>query len=393
MLHDGILACSILFISRSYESSHDCFNGIKVEVHTLIKRLPKVAKIICLYATYPFFFFLYLVFVSHGTFVDDVVFGLGRLPTAGGKLLLGLHAVTVDTDHGLTETGAGLSNNLGILEVSGGLDNSLGALGWVARLEDAAADKDTVATELHHEGSVSGGSNTASGEVDNGQATELGSLAQKLSVDLELAGHFTDADDAPLGESSLGLSNLLVDRLHVANGLDDIASPGFTLGPDHGSALGNAAQGLAQIAAATDKGRVEVALLNVALVIGGGQNFTLVNVVDAESLEDLALNKVADAGLGHDGNGDGGLDLLDDSRVRHAGNAAVLSDIGGDTLEGHDGASTGFLSDTGLRGVGHVHDDTALEHLSETGLDGKGGLGSSAIGSGGGSFVGHCDGR
>lgn len=56
MLHDGNLACSILFISRSYESSHDCFNGIKVEVHTLIKRLPKVAKIICLYATYPFFF-------------------------------------------------------------------------------------------------------------------------------------------------------------------------------------------------------------------------------------------------------------------------------------------------------------------------------------------------
>lgn len=78
MLHDGILACSILFISRSYESSHDCFNGIKVEVHTLIKRLPKVAKIICLYATYPFFFLpFFLVSVSHGTLVDDVVFGLG----------------------------------------------------------------------------------------------------------------------------------------------------------------------------------------------------------------------------------------------------------------------------------------------------------------------------
>lgn len=69
MLHNGILACSILFISRSYESSHDCFNGIKVEVHTLIKRLPKVAKIICLYATYPFFLlpFRYLCPTGHSS--------------------------------------------------------------------------------------------------------------------------------------------------------------------------------------------------------------------------------------------------------------------------------------------------------------------------------------
>lgn len=314
-----------------------------------------------------------------------------RLPATSGKLLLGLHGVAVDTNHGLTETSADLSKDLGIAEVSGSSDDGLGALSWVARLENTTADEDTVTAELHHESGISGGSNTTSGEVDNRQAAELGGLAQELSINLQLTSHLTDADDTALGESSLGLSNLLVNRLHVANGLDNVAGTSLTLGADHGSTLSNTAKGFAQVAAAANEGSIEVALLDVALVVGRGQNLALVDVVDTKGLEDLAFDEVTDTGLGHDGNGDGGLDLFDDSRVGHAGNAAVLSDVSGDTLEGHDGASTGFLSNTGLLGVCHVHDDTALEHLSETGLDGEGGLGGIAIGGGGGSVVGHCD--
>lgn len=314
------------------------------------------------------------------------------LPATAGKLLLRLHGVTVDADHGLTKTGAALSEHLGIAEVSDGANDGLGTLGRVARLEDATADEDTVAAELHHEGSIGRSGNTTSSKVDDRQAAQLGSLAQQLNVNLELAGELTETDDATLGKSSLGLGNVAVDSLHVADSLDDVASAGLALGSDHGSTLGDAAQGLAEVSATTDKGHAEGALLDVALVVGGRQDLGLVNVVDAQRLEDLALDEVADTGLCHDGDGDGLLDLLDHGRVRHAGDAAVLANVGGDSLEGHDGAGTRFLGDAGLLGVGDVHDDAALEHLGEAGLEGEAGGGcggSRAVGRG---VVGHCGG-
>lgn len=323
------------------------------------------------------------------------------LPAAAGELLLRLHGVTVDTNHGLTKAGAALSKDLGVAVVGDGTDNGLGALGRVARLEDAAADEDAVAAQLHHESGVGRGGNTTGGKVDDGETAQLGGLAQQLDVDLELAGELAEADDAALGQGGLGLGNLPVDRLHVADGLDDVAGAGLALGPDHGGALGDAAQGLAEVAATADKRHAEGALLDVALVVGGRQDLGLVNVVDAEGLEDLALDKVADAGLCHDGDGDGVLDLLDHGRVGHAGDAAVLADVGGDALEGHDGAGAGLLGDAGLLGVGDVHDDAALEHLGQAGLEGEGG-GWGGGGGGGGSgavgrgVVGHgeggCDG-
>ena len=39
-------------------------------------------------------------------------------------------------------------------------------------------------------------------------------------------------------------------------------------------------------------------------VIGGGQHLGLVDVIDAEGLQDLRLDEVTDAGLGHNWNGD-----------------------------------------------------------------------------------------
>lgn len=63
----------------------------------------------------------------------------------------------------------------------------------------------------------------------------------------------------------------------------------------------------------------------------------------------LALNEVADTGLGHDGDSNGLHDLLDHAGVRHAGNATLDTDIGGDTLEGHDGGGTGLLSNASLQ--------------------------------------------
>lgn len=49
-------------------------------------------------------------------------------------------------------------------------------------------------------------------------------------------------------------------------------------------------------------------------------------------------------GLCHDWNGDRIHDLLDQSRVRHAGDTPLGSDIGGDSFEGHDGHGAGFFS-------------------------------------------------
>lgn len=313
------------------------------------------------------------------------------LPATAGKLLLGLHGVAVNANHGLAKSGAALSKDLGVTEVSDSADNGLGSLGRVARLEDAAADEDTVTTKLHHESSISRRGNTTSGEVDNRETAQLSSLAQQLDVNLELTSKLAETNNAALGKSSLSLGNVPVDSLHVADSLDNVTGAGFALGPDHGSALGNTAQGLAQVTAAADKGHAKGALLDVALVVGGRQDLGLVNVVDAQGLEDLALDEVADAGLCHDGDGDGVLDLLDHGRVGHAGDAAVLADIGGDSLEGHDGAGTSFFGDAGLLGVGDVHDDAALEHLGETGLEGEGGRrsGRRAVGRG---VVGHGDG-
>lgn len=94
----------------------------------------------------------------------------------------------------------------------------------------------------------------------------------------------------------------------------------------------------------------------------------------------LALNEVTNTGLGHDGDGDGGHDLLDELGVGHARNAALNTDVGGDTLKRHDGDGTGLLGDAGLLGVDDVHDDSPLEHAGEAGLDGEvGGLGGGAV--------------
>lgn len=57
----------------------------------------------------------------------------------------------------------------------------------------------------------------------------------------------------------------------------------------------------------------------------------------------LTLDKMSYPCLGHYGYRHGGHDFFDELRVRHTGNATLGSNIGGDTLEGHDGAGTGFF--------------------------------------------------
>ena len=104
-------------------------------------------------------------------------------------------------------------------------------------------------------------------------------------------------------------------------------------GADHGGALGNAAQGLAQVATAADEGHLEGVLVDVVDVVGRGEHLRLVDVVDAQGLQDLRLHKVANAGLGHDRDGDRRLDGLDHLQrwwwVGWGGGAAGESQKGG----------------------------------------------------------------
>ena len=167
----------------------------------------------------------------------------------------------------------------------------------------------------------------------------------------------------------LQLAQTGVDLAHVARRLDHVAGPGLALGADHRGSLADPAQGLAQIGRAAHERHRELPLVDVVGLVGGRQHLRLVDVVDLECLEDLGLDEVPDAGLGHDRDRDGGLDLADLGRIGHARDAALRTDVGGHALEGHDGDRAGILGHPRLLGIGDVHDDPALEHLGEAALD------------------------
>ncbi|KAL8140959.1 LOW QUALITY PROTEIN: hypothetical protein V2J09_006980 [Rumex salicifolius] len=178
--------------------------------------------------------------------------------------------------------------------------------------------------------------------------------------------------------------NISRQRPHVADGLDDVAGSSLSLGANHRRSLANTAQCLAEVAASADEGDAEVVLVDVVGLVGGSENLRLIDVIDTNSLKDLRLDKVTNTSFRHDRNSDRLLNLLDELGVRHASNAALSADVGRDTLESHDGASAGLLSDTSLIGGHDIHDNAAAKHLSEADLDGEGrllgvGLGDGAV--------------
>ena len=118
----------------------------------------------------------------------------------------------------------------------------------------------------------------------------------------------------------------------MAHRFHDVARPGLPLGADHGGALSDPAQRLPQIPAATDKGHLEGVLPDVMGFVGGGQYLRLVDVVDAQGLEHLGFDEVADAALCHDRDGDGLHDALDAAGVGHAGHAPGRADVRGHPL-------------------------------------------------------------
>ncbi len=155
----------------------------------------------------------------------------------------------------------------------------------------------------------------------------------------------------------------------MCGGVGDVSGAGFTLRADHGRAFVDATERFTEVGGATHEGSGELPLVDVVGVVGRGQDLGLVDVVDAEALQDLSFDEVTDACLGHDGDADGGDDAVDHVRVAHARDAALCANVCGDPLECHDGDGAGVFGDLGLLSGDHVHDHTALEHFSHAALD------------------------
>ena len=156
---------------------------------------------------------------------------------------------------------------------------------------------------------------------------------------LELLGSLEELVLAHADEAT----DLSLHQAHVAYGLDDVARARLTLGANHRGTLGNAAERLAEIACATDERHLKLCLVDMVDVVRRAQHLALVDVVDLDGLKNLCLDEVADAALGHHGDGDGGLDALDHLRVAHAAHATSGTDVGGNAL-----ASSATLACSGV---------------------------------------------
>ncbi len=157
----------------------------------------------------------------------------------------------------------------------------------------------------------------------------------------------------------------------MPDSLDHVTGAGLALGADHGSAFADAAQSLAQVAAAAYERHFEIVLQDVILLIRGSQHFRLVDVVDPDGFQDLRFNEMTDPAFGHDRDGDRIHDPEDQVGVRHARHAALGAYIRRDTFQRHDGTRTRILCDLGMFGGDNVHDDAAFEHLCQSFFDGK----------------------
>ena len=85
----------------------------------------------------------------------------------------------------------------------------------------------------------------------------------------------------------------------MRHGVDDVAGAGLALRADHRRALRDATQSLAEIGRAADERHLERPLVHVVRDVRGREHLGLVHVVDLERLQDLRLDEVADAALGH----------------------------------------------------------------------------------------------
>ena len=80
------------------------------------------------------------------------------------------------------------------------------------------------------------------------------------------------------------LSDLAHHGALVADSFHDVASTSLTLSTDHCSTLRDAAESLSEVACATHKRHFEGVLIDVVLIVRGGENFRFVDIINADGL-------------------------------------------------------------------------------------------------------------
>src|SRR5918997_3980958 len=290
------------------------------------------------------------------------------LPATGREPLSLREVAHLFADHRLSEALARLRDGLRVLEMGGGLHDRLGPGRRVVALEDAAPDEDPVGPELHHQRRVRRRGDATRREENHRQLPVLGDPAHQVVGRAEVLrlGHEL------LRAKRRKAPNAPDYGAHVSHGLDDVTGPGLSLGPDHGGTLADAPERLPEVRRPAHERHGEGPLVHVVGLVGGGEDLGLVYVVDLEGLEDLGLDEVTDAGLGHHGDRDGVLYLDNLLRIAHARDAALGPYVGRHPFEGHDRDGPRLLGDPGLFRVDHVHDDPALEHLGHPALHPEG---------------------
>src|SRR5690606_12090901 len=185
----------------------------------------------------------------------------------------------------------------------------------------------------HHHRRIGRGGDAAGDEGHDGQSAEAGDLPDQVVRGSDLLGCDVELVFALRAQCA----DLGVDGAQMAHRLGDVAGACFALRTDHRGAFGDAAKSLAEVGRTTDERHLEDGLVDVVDVVGGGEDLGFVDVVDAEGLKNLCFDEVSDAGLGHNGDGYGADDRVDEIGIAHPGDSALGTDVGGDAFEGHHG--------------------------------------------------------
>lgn len=158
-----------------------------------------------------------------------------------------------EADHCLSDIGRKLCEHRRVVVVSDCLDDGAGALDGVTgedwglsacdhRVEDngrtdTGTDKDTVATELHHQRGVSRGGDSACSERDDRETTETGSLLEQVEGRLDVLGESVKL----LVRHHRGTTDIGHDCALVTDCLDNVACSCLALCADHTVSLKSAA--------------------------------------------------------------------------------------------------------------------------------------------------------
>ncbi|CDN43164.1 hypothetical protein BN871_CM_00100 [Paenibacillus sp. P22] len=290
-----------------------------------------------------------------------------RLPAPVGHALMRRQLGDLDAFHRAAEVFGYFGDQLVVRIVSRRFHDGAGEFLRVVGLEDAGADEYAVSAQMHHQSRIGWRSHAACSEVDDRKLARLVHIEQQLVVDAQVFGFRIQL---VLGQA-FDLADLARDQAHVANGFNNVARSRLALGTHHRCAFLDAAQSLAQILGSAYERNREFALVDMEHFVGRREHFALVDIVGAERFQHARFHIMADAGFGHDRDGNDLHHLFEDSRVRHAGYAACGADIRRHALKGHDCRSACRFGDLGLLRVHDVHDDAAFLHFRHTSFNSR----------------------